>query len=137
MADCTQLCSGAAQQPGSPGSSSTAIVDVELLARENPGLVLAQESHHSCSADAQHIAEVAPSMLRGTCSPTKRCQQQRDPQHLSARRCSQIAAPTSLCFTSTCCTQLVTGLMPKQCPLRRQCRELDCAGPTHQHAFWC
>ena len=64
MADCTQLCPGAAQQPGSPSSSSsTAVVDVELLARENPGLVLAQESHHSCSADAQHIAEVLPRPL--------------------------------------------------------------------------
>ncbi len=63
MADCTQLCPGAAQQPGSPSSSSTAVVDVELLARENPGLVLAQESNHSCSADAQHIAEVWHCML--------------------------------------------------------------------------
>ena len=63
MADCTQLCPGAAQQPGSPSSSGAAVVDVELLARENPGLVLAQESNHSCSADAQHIAEVAPRML--------------------------------------------------------------------------
>ena len=71
MADCTQLCPGAAQQPGSPSSSSTAVVDVELLARESPGLVLAQESNHSCLADAQHIAEVAPCMSLRACSPTK------------------------------------------------------------------
>ena len=69
LADCTQLCSGAAQQPDAPSnsSSSTAVVDVELLARENPGLVLAQESSHSCSADAQHIAEVTPCMLTACC----------------------------------------------------------------------
>jgi len=62
MADCTQLCPGAAQQPGMPASSSTAVVDVELLARESPGLVLAQESSHCCSADAQHVAEVGSVM---------------------------------------------------------------------------
>ena len=38
---------------------STVVVDVDLLARENPGLVLAQESSHACSADAQHVAEVS------------------------------------------------------------------------------
>ncbi len=62
MADCTQLCPGTAQQPGMPASSSTAVVDVELLARESPGLVLAQESSHCCSADAQHVAEVGSFM---------------------------------------------------------------------------
>lgn len=50
-ADCTGICPGAS-------SASTAVVDVDLLARESPGLVLAQESSHACSADAQHVAEV-------------------------------------------------------------------------------
>lgn len=57
-ADCTALCPGAAQPPGM-NAPSTAVVDVDLLARENPGLVLAQESSHACSADAQHVAEVS------------------------------------------------------------------------------
>ena len=56
-ADCTRTCPGSA--PGAQGgAASTAVVDADLLARESPGLVLAQESAHACSADAQHIAEV-------------------------------------------------------------------------------
>ena len=56
-ADCTRPCPGSA--PGAQGGGgSRAVVDAELLARESPGLVLAQESAHACSADAQHIAEV-------------------------------------------------------------------------------
>lgn len=56
-ADCTRTCPGSA--PGAQGGgASTAVVDAELLARESPGLVLAQESAHACAADAQHIAEV-------------------------------------------------------------------------------
>ena len=57
-ADCTRTCPGSA--PGAQGSAgTTAVVDAELLARESPGLVLAQESAHACAADAQHIAEVS------------------------------------------------------------------------------
>jgi hypothetical protein len=40
-------------------------VDAELLAREGPGLVLAQDVSHACSADAQAVAEVGP--LRSCC----------------------------------------------------------------------
>ena len=58
IADCTALCPGAAQLPGM-NAPSTAVLDVDLLARENPGLVLAQESSHACSANAQHVAEVS------------------------------------------------------------------------------
>ncbi len=57
--DCTALCPGAAQLR-STSAPSTAIVDVDLLARENPGLVLAQESSHACCAGVQHVAEVSP-----------------------------------------------------------------------------
>ena len=57
-ADCTQTCPGSA--PGAQaGVASTAAADAELLARESPGLVLAQESAHACSAAGQHIAEVS------------------------------------------------------------------------------
>ena len=56
-ADCMRTCPGSAPR-AQDGAASTAVVDVELLARESPGLVLAQESAHACSADAQHIAEV-------------------------------------------------------------------------------
>ncbi len=125
LADCTQLCPGAAQQPGSPSSSATAVVDVELLARENPGLVLAQESHHSCSADAQHVAEVpAPALLSLVCAWPNASQRVLCGDDLPSFLYLLSTAHENWRLTESIC-------------LRRQCRELGCVAPTRPRAFWC